>query len=106
MHPLIANTSGDDNVATLPPGGLDLVDRLEDIEKELIIQALDRCGRVVTRAADLLHMNVRALRYRIKKLELRNHGEDAPGPPAGTGNDSDRNLHRPGVESGKSTNPL
>jgi DNA-binding NtrC family response regulator len=55
----------------LPAGGLHLEDHLEDIEKTCILEALRRCDHVVTRAADLLHIDVRALRYRIKKLHLR-----------------------------------
>ncbi len=55
----------------IPPGGLRLEDHLEDIEKSIIIEALRRTDQVVTRAADLLHIDVRALRYRIKKLDLR-----------------------------------
>jgi two-component system response regulator PilR (NtrC family) len=54
----------------LPPGGLHLEDHLEDIEKTCILEALRRCDHVVTRAADFLHIDVRALRYRIKKLHL------------------------------------
>ena len=61
----------EDAIGVLPPGGLKLEDHLEDLEKGYILEALRRTGNVVTRAADLLHINVRALRYRIKKLDLR-----------------------------------
>jgi len=64
----------------LPAGGLKLEDHLEELEKSYITEALRRCDGVVTRAADLLHINVRALRYRIKKLDLR---------PGGNGHDDE-----------------
>jgi DNA-binding NtrC family response regulator len=66
--PTDARTSGD---TLLPPGGIRLENQLEDLERAYIQEALRRCDNVVTRAADLLHINVRALRYRIKKLDLR-----------------------------------
>ncbi len=55
----------------IPAGGVKLEDRLEEIERAYITEALRRCDNVVTRAADLLHINVRALRYRLRKLELK-----------------------------------
>lgn len=64
------NRSDDEKPGHIPAGGLKLEDRMDEIEKAYITEALRRCDNVVTRAADLLHMNVRALRYRIKKLGL------------------------------------
>ena len=66
-----AETSQADGEAVVPAGGIDLVDHLESIEKSIIVEALRRTDNVVTCAADLLHIDVRALRYRIKKLDLR-----------------------------------
>jgi two-component system response regulator PilR (NtrC family) len=67
----------------IPPGGLKLEDHLEAMERSYITEALKRCDHVVTRAADLLHIDVRALRYRIKKLGLRPPAESpGPQPPA------------------------
>ena len=67
--------------SVLPPGGIKLEDHLEELEKAFINEALRRTDGVVTRAADLLHINVRALRYRIKKLDLRagGNGQDGNG---------------------------
>jgi len=70
-----------DPATLLPPGGLRLEDHLDAIEKSIILEALRRTDSVVTRAADLLHIDVRALRYRIKKLDLRSErtgAHDAP----------------------------
>jgi transcriptional regulator with GAF, ATPase, and Fis domain len=50
----------------LPPGGVDL----EELERDLVIQALDATGWSQTRAAALLGMNRDQIRYRISKFEL------------------------------------
>ena len=67
-----------ESLGMVPPGGLNLEDHLEEIEKTCILEALRRCDHVVTRAADLLHIDVRALRYRIKKLHLRDPQTQGP----------------------------
>ncbi len=51
---------------TIPDSGLSL----DDLEKSLIIQALEKAGRNKTVAAKLLHMSYDSLRYQIKKLGL------------------------------------
>ena len=63
-----------ETVGMIPAGGMRLDDRLEEIEKAYITEAHRRCDNVVTRAADLLHINVRALRYRIKKYKIARPG--------------------------------
>jgi two-component system response regulator AtoC len=50
----------------LPPGGL----VLEDLEKNLVIQALDRSGGNQTKAASLLGISRDQLRYRMEKHDL------------------------------------
>ncbi len=74
--------------AVIPDNGLDLVEHLEGLEKSIILEALRRTDNVVTRAADLLHIDVRALRYRIKKLDLRAEMKAGPDDP-GSENDLD-----------------
>jgi two-component system, NtrC family, response regulator AtoC len=54
-----------DRVA-LPVGGLDL----EQLERSLVIQALERCHWNQTRAATLLGLNRDQIRYRIEKFQL------------------------------------
>ena len=71
-----SGAEGHKPTGAIPPGGIKLADRLDEIEKAYITEALRRCDNVVTRAADLLHLNVRALRYRIRKLELRPGSEE------------------------------
>jgi two-component system response regulator AtoC len=53
----------------LPAEGVDL----EQLEKSLVIQALERCGYNQTRAATLLGLNRDQIRYRIEKFSLMKH---------------------------------
>jgi DNA-binding NtrC family response regulator len=50
----------------LPPTGIDL----EQLERSLVVQALDRSGWNQTRAAVLLGLNRDQIRYRIEKFKL------------------------------------
>jgi len=50
----------------LPPNGIDL----EQLERSLVVQALERSGWNQTRAATLLGMNRDQIRYRIEKFKL------------------------------------
>jgi DNA-binding NtrC family response regulator len=43
-------------------------ERLEEIEKGLIIEALNRSGGIQVKAAEILGINQRSLWHRIKKL--------------------------------------
>jgi len=45
-------------------------ERVEAFEKALVLEALDRAGRVQTRAAAALGMTERHLRYKLKKWRL------------------------------------
>lgn len=51
-----------------PSGGID--DRLQEIERGLIIEALSRSGGVQVKAAEILGINQRSLWHRIKKLGI------------------------------------
>jgi len=51
----------------LPPDGVDL----GEVERQLLLQALERCGWNQTRAGHLLHINRDQVRYRIEKFGLR-----------------------------------
>jgi two-component system response regulator AtoC len=50
----------------LPAGGIDL----EQLERSLVVQALERSGWNQTRAAALLGVNRDQIRYRIEKFKL------------------------------------
>lgn len=51
----------------LPPGGV----RLEDLERDLILQALERTNWVQRKAAHLLGVTPRAIHYKIRKHRIR-----------------------------------
>ena len=50
----------------LPANGIDL----EQLERSLVVQALERSGWNQTRAASLLGLNRDQIRYRIEKFKL------------------------------------
>ena len=54
----------------LPEEGLDLDAYLGAIERELLLKALERSNNVRTRAAELLKMSFRSIRYRLAKFGL------------------------------------
>ena len=54
-----------------PDDGFDLERHVRDIEREYIAEALRRANGVKVRAADLLGMSFRSLRYYMKKYNLR-----------------------------------
>ena len=54
---------------TVAPGEK-LGDALEDIERDAIVRALEQTRYNKTKAAQLLGMTFRSLRYRIKKLGI------------------------------------
>ncbi len=55
---------------TLPDGGINLESTLDGLERSLIQQAIDKSSGVKTRAAELLGLTFRSLRYRLKKLGM------------------------------------
>jgi len=55
---------------TLPEGGLDLEAHLDAVRRELMRQALERCGGVQKDAARLLNVTYRAFRYHAEKFNL------------------------------------
>ena len=66
------------SVFELPPQGVNL----EDVERELLLQALARAGGNQTHAGQLLGINRDQVRYRIEKFGLHKpeHGHHAHGP--------------------------
>ncbi len=59
-------TNGLTEGVPLPPNGIDL----EQLERSLVVQALERAGWNQTRAATLLGLNRDQIRYRIEKFKL------------------------------------
>ena len=68
---------------SLPEEGINLEAYLETVGKRLMREALDRCGGVQTKAAELLHMSFRSFRYYAKKYNLVHkeemYGEEGEG---------------------------
>jgi DNA-binding NtrC family response regulator len=58
--------AGEPGVVVLPETGIDI----DDVERELMVQALEQTGQNQTRAARLLGLTRDALRYRMKKYNL------------------------------------
>jgi len=59
----------------IPNEGIDLEKMVEDLEKTLLLKALDKTRGIKKRAAELLHINFRSMRYRLEKYGL-NQEED------------------------------
>ncbi|EHP39175.1 type 4 fimbriae expression regulatory protein PilR [Cupriavidus basilensis OR16] len=74
LAPRFAEAGGDAGRATFP---IDLPGRLEALERDLILQALQQTGFNRTAAAPLLGLSFRQLRYRIQQLGIR-EGRDDP----------------------------
>jgi two-component system response regulator PilR (NtrC family) len=65
-----AATSSTPGRPALPESGLDLERHVQDLERDLIAQALDRSGGAKMKAAELLGMTFRSFRYYMKKYRL------------------------------------
>jgi two-component system response regulator AtoC len=64
--PVVAAGARLTEAVELPPSGIDL----EQLERSLVVQALERSGWNQTRAAALLGLNRDQIRYRIEKFKL------------------------------------
>jgi transcriptional regulator with PAS, ATPase and Fis domain len=62
--------NSDNNRVSLPAANLPLDERLKEIEKSMIIEALRKTGGVQVRATELLGINQRSLWHRIKKYGI------------------------------------
>ncbi len=59
----------------LPTGGL----IFEDVERDLIVQAMERTNYNITKAAKLLGLTFRTLQYRLEKFGIKR--PERPGGP-------------------------
>jgi two-component system response regulator PilR (NtrC family) len=55
------------NLSRIPEGNFELDDYLTQVERELLLRALDQAGGVRKKAAELLGMSFRQFRYRLAK---------------------------------------
>jgi len=67
---------------SLPETGGSLTDILEDLERQLIVQTLNREGRSQTRTAEVLGIKRTTLRYKMEKYHLLDGGEESAGDDA------------------------
>ena len=69
------------SLVELPDAGCDLDAVVSEVERRLVLQALERTGGVRTSAARLLGITNRSMRYRLQKLSLATDEEDDDGEP-------------------------
>jgi two-component system response regulator PilR (NtrC family) len=69
------------SLLVLPPEGMRLDDVMGEVERRLMLDALERTGGVRKRAADLLGITFRSLRYRLKKHGLGDDADEDLGEP-------------------------
>ena len=60
----------------IPNEGIDLEKMVEDLERTLLLKALDKTKGIKKKAAELLRINFRSMRYRLEKYGL-NHRADS-----------------------------
>ncbi|WP_043366943.1 helix-turn-helix domain-containing protein, partial [Cupriavidus sp. WS] len=84
-EPAPGDAAGEAGRVTFP---IDLPGRLEALERDLILQALQQTGFNRTAAAPLLGLSFRQLRYRIQQLGIREGREDAADDAGGEGLDA------------------
>ncbi len=61
----------------LPPEGIELEATVSNVEKDLMLQALERSGWVQKHAAELLKISFRAFRHKAKKYGITKAGRSA-----------------------------
>lgn len=64
------SNDADDQTLPMLPEGEGLNDFIEQVEREAIMQALEACKYNKTKAAEKLGLSFRALRYKLKKLNI------------------------------------
>lgn len=68
----------------IPDDGLSLEGVVEDFEKRLLLQAMERTNGIKKRAAELLNVSFRSFRYRLEKYGLSNGQDEEEDADTGT----------------------
>ncbi len=80
LPPMVNTSSGrkmaSSNEIEIGDEGLDLDKVIGQIEKELLVKAIHSAGGIKKKAAKLLHISFRSMRYRIEKYNLGVVGDD------------------------------
>ena len=71
LHPPVVAPQPHGVPTDLPEAGVDLEGLINGIEKDLLLQALERTNWVKKKAARLLKLNTRSLRYRLEKYAIK-----------------------------------
>ena len=58
----------------IPPEGIDLAEAVGTLEKHLLRKALQKTNGEMKKAAQLLHIPYRAIRYRMEKYGMKDEG--------------------------------
>jgi len=66
----VLSAGGGGDSLRVPPEGVDLEKTIEDIEKAILIDALKKTGGVKKKAAELLGLSFRSMRYKLSKYEI------------------------------------
>jgi two-component system response regulator PilR (NtrC family) len=56
----------------IPPKGIDLEEEVGKVEKNLLLKALERTNGDRKKAAELLNIPYRSIRYRLEKYGIKN----------------------------------
>jgi two-component system response regulator PilR (NtrC family) len=73
-----AATAATPALVALPDEGCNLDGVIDEVERRLLVQALERAGGVRTQAAKLLDVTLRSLRYRLQKHALADDTDEPP----------------------------
>ena len=73
LPPAILDPKKEETLNRLPPEGGNLEEMVNDFERGLLGEALERSGGVKKKAAALLGISFRSFRYRFEKLGLDSH---------------------------------
>ncbi len=61
----------------IPPEGIHLENIVDEVEKDLLVKALEKTGWVKKHAAKLLHLSFRSFRYRLDKYDIDKDSEES-----------------------------
>jgi two-component system response regulator PilR (NtrC family) len=76
LPPLTASRAQPVASVELPPEGVNLDQLVTDFERVYVLRALERANNIRARAAKLLGISLRSLRYRLEKLGIEKLGDD------------------------------
>ncbi len=71
LPPHISKQVDDKGTATIPTATQDLNETVKSVERQLILDALERCDGVQRKAAKMLGITERVLWYKVKKYEIK-----------------------------------